>query len=448
MYKNPTIFKPLYYNKRVEDYHCVYTNAEKTGFEVRVLSSYFGWFENIEVAAYVANIGIIINETSYFSKLNNINFERIDHNELLEWRLDDHTSKSIEKKTYQIFSNHLIAEHKISGGIENLNFEKLKTKVLENRKNELTNNANKILKYKKNLLKILSNHTSSQKVKFQRCECDILFLEYLSNQSIDKNKISKILHDKKFKKIKFDESVINLANSLLDVLNKNMESKYTKSIKFINIFTQILKTRIEYIIFNDQSKVKEFRIKEEHIKSIQTLDDFKKNTQYNFFYLYDYIPRRFNKKDIHSNLILDFKNGKKEAIKFFGGILNEIINDSILIFAIPSSKRGISPSMQLLNDFFLKNTNKKIHFNLRRRLDIEKKVGLTDRDNFQKYFERERSSTIFYKDKNFEGKKAIFLDDVSTTGISLMSAALTARENGIIHPIGFVFGKTKLINNR
>lgn len=141
--------------------------------------------------------------------------------------------------------------------------------------------------------------------------------------------------------------------------------------------------------------------------------------------------------DVYSGKILDLKEGKPAAVRYFYNLLNEEIREGVTICVVPSSNSekkitGIS----MLGEVLAQNGRvDKVYF-LNREKSIEKLAGGGRRDK-----EIHMRSIGTVRDVEITGDIVLLMDDVTTTGNSLYVCKEILMERGAGEVEMFALGK-------
>lgn len=141
--------------------------------------------------------------------------------------------------------------------------------------------------------------------------------------------------------------------------------------------------------------------------------------------------------DVFSGKILDLKEGKKSAVRFFYHLIDEEINKGVTICVVPSSNADVRESgIGRLGEMLAANGRKdKVYF-LLRKYSIEK---LASGGNRNKEIHMQSIGTM--PDMEITGDVVLLMDDVTTTGNSLYICREILLEKGAEEVEMFALGK-------
>lgn len=141
--------------------------------------------------------------------------------------------------------------------------------------------------------------------------------------------------------------------------------------------------------------------------------------------------------DVYSGRILDLKEGKPQAVKYFYNLLNAEINDGVTICVVPSSQKEkkITGMTKLGEMLSCNNRINKVYY-LQRDCSIDK---LADGGNRNKEIHMKTISTL--EGMNISGDVILLMDDVTTTGNSLYACREILLQNGAGQVEMFALGK-------
>lgn len=130
--------------------------------------------------------------------------------------------------------------------------------------------------------------------------------------------------------------------------------------------------------------------------------------------------------DVYSGKILDLKEGKQAAVKYFYNLLNEEICEGVTICVVPSSNTDKTESgIGMLGDMLAANGRVNKVYYLRRTETIDK---LAYGGNRNKEIHMKTISTI--EDVDISGEIVLLMDDVTTTGNSLYACKEILLQHG------------------
>lgn len=141
--------------------------------------------------------------------------------------------------------------------------------------------------------------------------------------------------------------------------------------------------------------------------------------------------------DVYSGRILDLKEGKPKAIRYFYNLLNEEICDGVTICVVPSSdkEKQITGMTQLGEMLAQNNRINKVYY-LRRRESVDKLAMGGKRDRWV-----HMKSITTLEDMDITGDVVLLMDDVTTTGNSLYTCREILLQNGAGQVEMFALGK-------
>ncbi len=141
--------------------------------------------------------------------------------------------------------------------------------------------------------------------------------------------------------------------------------------------------------------------------------------------------------DVYSGKILDLKEGKPQAVKYFYNLLDAEICDGVTICVVPSSNADKKiTGMSQLGEMLAKNKRvNKVYF-LQRQNSIEKLAYGGNRD-----ISIHMKSIGTLKEMDVNGDIILLMDDVTTTGNSLYACREILLQNGAEHVEMFALGK-------
>lgn len=141
--------------------------------------------------------------------------------------------------------------------------------------------------------------------------------------------------------------------------------------------------------------------------------------------------------DVYSGKILDLKEGKQAAVKYFYNLLNEEICEGVTICVVPSSNADKTESgIGMLEDMLAANGRVNKVYYLRRTETIDK---LAYGGNRNKEIHMKTISTI--EDVDISGEIVLLMDDVTTTGNSLYACKGILLQHGAKSVKMFALGK-------
>ena len=141
--------------------------------------------------------------------------------------------------------------------------------------------------------------------------------------------------------------------------------------------------------------------------------------------------------DVFSGKILDLKEGKPEAVKYFYNLLNEEICDGVTICVVPSSDSTKTESgIGMLGEMLAVNGRVDKVYYLKRTKSIDKLAlgGNRDKDVHMK-------TISVVQDIDISGDMVLLMDDVTTTGNSLYACKEILLEQGAKTVKMFALGK-------
>ncbi len=141
--------------------------------------------------------------------------------------------------------------------------------------------------------------------------------------------------------------------------------------------------------------------------------------------------------DVFSGKILDLKEGKPEAVKYFYNLLNEEICDGVTICVVPSSDSTKTESgIGMLGEMLAVNGRVDKVYYLKRTKSIDKLAlgGNRDKDVHMK-------TISAVQDIDISGDIVLLMDDVTTTGNSLYACKEILLEQGAKTVKMFALGK-------
>ncbi|MDO4262086.1 MAG: hypothetical protein Q4C82_08405 [Eubacteriales bacterium] len=141
--------------------------------------------------------------------------------------------------------------------------------------------------------------------------------------------------------------------------------------------------------------------------------------------------------DVFSGKILDLKEGKPQAIRYFYNLLKEEICDGVTICVVPSSdSEKTETGLGKLGEMLAADQRiNKVYF-LQRKRSIPKLAagGLRNREVHMRSIEA-------VEDMSVEGAIVLLMDDVTTTGNSLYACREILRMHGADEVEMFALGK-------
>lgn len=141
--------------------------------------------------------------------------------------------------------------------------------------------------------------------------------------------------------------------------------------------------------------------------------------------------------DVFSGKILDLKQGKLSAVKYFYNLLNDEICDDVTICVVPSSDASKTESgIGMLGNMLAANNRRNKVYYLRRNHSIDK---LALGGNRSKEVHMKTISTM--EDVDITGDIVLLMDDVTTTGNSLYACREILLERGAKCVKMFALGK-------
>lgn len=141
--------------------------------------------------------------------------------------------------------------------------------------------------------------------------------------------------------------------------------------------------------------------------------------------------------DVFSGKILDLKEGKLSAVRYFYNLLDMEICKGVTICAVPSSDSSKEATgIGMLAEMLAENGRINKTYFLRRNKDIDKLAlgGRRDRNIHMQSIE-----TV--QEINIEGDIVLLMDDVTTTGNSLYACKEILVQSGAEHVEMFALGK-------
>lgn len=141
--------------------------------------------------------------------------------------------------------------------------------------------------------------------------------------------------------------------------------------------------------------------------------------------------------DVFSGKILDLKEGKPEAVKYFYNLINDEICDGVTICVVPSSDSSkIQSGIGMLGSMLAENGRVNKVYYLRRIQTIDKLAlgGRRDKEIHMKTI-----STL--DDVDVTGDIILLMDDVTTTGNSLYACKEILLQRGARVVKMFALGK-------
>ena len=139
-------------------------------------------------------------------------------------------------------------------------------------------------------------------------------------------------------------------------------------------------------------------------------------------------------------VMMPLKQKEQKAIYYFYQTLNDLFPEKVAICTVPSSNpENIETGITLLAEKLSAEKNRidRTHF-LKRTIEIPKLASGGDRRRII-----HRKSITASEDISVKGMTIILLDDVTTTGNSLIACRDILVENGADYVIMFALGKTK-----
>ena len=141
--------------------------------------------------------------------------------------------------------------------------------------------------------------------------------------------------------------------------------------------------------------------------------------------------------DMYSGRILDLKEGKPQAIKYFFDLLNAEICEGVTICVVPSSnKEKQVTGMTQLGEMLAQNGRIDKVYYLRRYENIDKLATGGNRD---KSVHMKSITTL--RDMDICGDIVLLMDDITTTGNSLYACKEILLQNGAGQVEMFALGK-------
>lgn len=167
------------------------------------------------------------------------------------------------------------------------------------------------------------------------------------------------------------------------------------------------------------------------------------------YYLHTYYPTRYQEHSGVSELILDFKRGDRKAIEIFQNELvmafrNEVKNkknrypEKFLVLVPSHSKNEWSYSLQLLASEICKRLSINDYSRAIRRITDHEKLAWGGDRSVQSHLNTMRIEP----DYEVNGKEVIILDDVTTTGGSLIACSKLLKRAGAQKCASVAIGKT------
>lgn len=141
--------------------------------------------------------------------------------------------------------------------------------------------------------------------------------------------------------------------------------------------------------------------------------------------------------DVFSGKILDLKEGKQSAVRYFYNLLNDEICDGVTICVVPSSDSNkIESGIGMLGDMLASNGRINKVYYLRRTKSIDK---LALGGNRSKDVHMKTITTL--DDVEITGDIILLMDDVTTTGNSLYACKEILMAKGARSVKMFALGK-------
>ena len=141
--------------------------------------------------------------------------------------------------------------------------------------------------------------------------------------------------------------------------------------------------------------------------------------------------------DVFSGKILDLKEGKQSAVRYFYNLLNDEICDGVTICVVPSSDSNkIESGIGMLGDMLASNGRINKVYYLRRTKSIDK---LALGGNRSKDVHMKTITTL--DDVEITGDIILLMDDVTTTGDSLYACKEILMAKGARSVKMFALGK-------
>lgn len=141
--------------------------------------------------------------------------------------------------------------------------------------------------------------------------------------------------------------------------------------------------------------------------------------------------------DVFSRKILDLKEGKQSAVRYFYNLLNDEICDGVTICVVPSSDSNkIESGIGMLGDMLASNGRINKVYYLRRTKSIDK---LALGGNRSKDVHMKTITTL--DDVEITGDIILLMDDVTTTGNSLYACKEILMAKGARSVKMFALGK-------
>lgn len=177
-------------------------------------------------------------------------------------------------------------------------------------------------------------------------------------------------------------------------------------------------------------------------KAIKFENILKNHLQYdksNAIFYFDYYLPEEKYQDLFSQKILQVKSEDESAITYFTQILKQFLTNELVLCYVPSSDKekivtGIRKIAQALSTFKgIDGTHCLVRFKTKERSSFG---GERNIDAHLK--------TMIVKNKEIiEGKHVFLLDDVTTSGSSLIASEILLLEYGALHVTKLALGKTK-----
>ncbi len=141
--------------------------------------------------------------------------------------------------------------------------------------------------------------------------------------------------------------------------------------------------------------------------------------------------------DVYSGKILDLKEGKSSAVRYFFNLLNEEICDGVTICVVPSSDAMKTESgIGMLGDMLAASGRVNKVYYLRRAKTIDKLAWGGRRDK-----EVHMNTITTMDDVDISGDVVLLMDDVTTTGNSLYACKEILLNRGAKSVKMFALGK-------
>ncbi len=141
--------------------------------------------------------------------------------------------------------------------------------------------------------------------------------------------------------------------------------------------------------------------------------------------------------DVFSGKILDLKEGKTSAVKYFYNLLDAEICKGVTICVVPSSDSSkLTTGIGMLAEMLAQNGRVDKAYFLRRNKDIDK-LALGGRRDKQVHMQS--ISTV--QEIDITGDIVLLMDDVTTTGNSLYACKEILTQAGAEHVEMFALGK-------